>query len=92
MMGVERVDGELAQRREHALAAERTHRQIGVDAVEGIEIDEAVGVGFQRAEADAFADEIGFDRLPLRPGAGDRRVALGAQIGRHLARQQFDDA
>ncbi len=59
VMDVERVDGELAERGEHALAAERADDQVGVDAVDRIEVDDAVGMGDDPAEPHALADEVG---------------------------------
>ena len=92
VMNVERVDGELAQRGEHALAAERPHDQIVVDAVDRFEVDDAVAMRRQITEAHALAHQVGAHVLVLGARFGDRGGAFALQVRRHLARQKFDEA
>ena len=92
VVDVERVDGELAERREHALAAERPDDEVGIDAVDGVEIDDAVGMGDDPAEPHALGYQVGVRILARRAGLGDRRGADRLQIGGHLARQKLDEA
>ena len=90
MMDVERVDGELSQRCEHALAAEGSNDEIGIDAVDGVEIDDAVGMGDDRAESHAFGHEVCVCVFGHSAGFRDRRGADRLQIRGHLARQKLD--
>ncbi len=84
------VDGELAQRRHHALLAERPDDEIGVDALDLVQVENAVGLGGDAAEP----DPLGFERrghgLALLARGMQRRLADRVQVGGHLARQQFD--
>ena len=92
VVNIERIDGELTQRREHALAAEWSHDEIGIDPVDGVEIDDAVGMGDDRAEPHAFGHEV---RVRVLAVAQASAIADGAdrlQVRRHLARQKLDEA
>ena len=91
-MLVERVDDELAQRGEDALAAERPQDQIGVDPFDVLEIDHTVGMRGDRTKAHALGDEIDFHIGAAGARLRHRVGALGVQIGGHLARQQLDQA
>ena len=92
VVNVERVDGELAQRREHALAAEGSHDQVGIDAVDGVEIDDPVGMGDDRSEPHALGHEVGVRVLARRAGLGDCGCSDRLQVRGHLARQKLDKA
>ena len=92
VMDVEGVDGELPERGEDALAAERAHDEVGVDAVDRIEIDHPVRMRDDPAEAHALADEVRPDLGARGAGALDRVGANGLQVRGHLARQKLDEA
>ena len=91
-MDVAGIDGELAQRGEDALLAEGAHGQVRIDPLKGGEIDQAVGHHGQLAEIDALRRQADGFRLAAPACRGNRLVALGAQLGRHLAGEQFDEA
>ncbi len=91
-MGVGRVDHELAQRREHALLAERADGQIGIDAIQLREVDQTIGHHGQLAEIHPLAGQGHGLRLAALASGGDRAIALGAEFGRHFAGEQLDEA
>ena len=90
MVDVEGVDGELAQRGEHALAAEWPDDKVGVDAIDRVEIDHAVWMRDDPAEPYLLRDKIGARVLPAGAGFSDRCGADRLQVRGHLARQQLD--
>ncbi len=89
-MRVHGVDGELAQRGEDALLAERPDGQVGIDSVETAEIDEPVGHHRELAEIDALRRQRHRLRRAVLPRGGDRLVALGAEVAGHLAAEELD--
>ena len=92
MMNVERVDGELAQRGEHALAAEGSDDQIGIDAVDPVEIDDAVGMGDDQPTARLWsrgrrARLSPLARLPQSPRRGHLQVGVISRARSSTARR-----
>ncbi len=91
VMDVERVDGELPQRGEDALAAERADGQVRIDAVDRIKVNDSVRVGDDPAELHALADEVGAHVLARLAGFLRRLRADALQVGGHLARKKLDE-
>ena len=69
------------------------HDQVGVDAVDRVEIDDAVGMRRRSSRtARPWSTRSARTSWPRRAGSRDRVGADRLQIRGHLARQQFDQA
>ena len=92
VMGVERGHGEMAQRVPNRLLAEGLEDQVGIDTLQFLDVDEAVGIGGNGAEAHPLGRERDAHRLARTARFGHPLVFLALQIDGHLARQNFDQA
>src|SRR5262249_36343219 len=92
LMDVEGLLRDLTQGGQMALPAERTDRQVRIDAVDTTGVECPLGSGRDAAERDGLGGERLLDPVSLRLGALADRVRLRAQLGAHLARQASNRA
>ena len=86
-MDVERLLGHVAERGLMALPAERTDRQVRIDALDRRVVERAVGLGGDAAERDALAWSSGLlDAVSLRLRALARGVAPAARSSALISR------
>src|SRR4051812_21130855 len=89
-MDVQRLFDHPPQRRLMAFPSERSHREVGVDALDGTGVERAVAGGGDAAERHAFRLQVGVDGPPFGPCALADRSRLAAEIGAHLDRESRD--
>src|SRR5262249_22661886 len=79
--------GDVTERRLMALPAERTDREVRIDAFDGPGVQRPVRFCRDAPEGDALAGQRLLDPASLRLRPCARGVGLGVQLGAHLARQ-----
>src|SRR5262249_8489063 len=92
LVDVERLLRDVAEGRLVALPAERTDREIGIDADDTAGVERAVRLGRDAPKRDPLRDERLLDAVARGPRARACGLGLGAQLGAHLAGQTGDRA
>ena len=90
-MDVERLLDHVAERGLMALPAERTDRQIRVDALDAAGVERAVGLGGDAAERDALGGQRLLDAAPFRLARSRARVAASACSSALISRARHGD-